>query len=236
MKKIILFFTISLCNSALFAQANALNTQVQRQVYAAAQEATSRASIQFTWEKAVRISDVMMRRPRGADVVIQRDRATTTCSGVVSKENRVYFVSDCLAPGSFALEHLQKVQITFANGKQVVGGKNTVEKYKDVAWVTVHPGVLHGLPQLSVRHTPRGKSLQDVFGEAMTHKLKAFFQAHLIPAHFRYRIGRINHPSKAKVGDPVIIDGHLVALMKHIPLIYQDFLGGVSENSLAVIH
>lgn len=237
MKKTILLFAVSLCATYLFAQPDSLNTQLERNVYTATQEASSKASIRFKWEKAVRISDVMTRRPRGADVVVRWDHATTTCSGVVSTENRVYFVADCLEPGSFDFEHLKEVQVSFANGQQVVGGKNTIGRYNDVAWVLAPYASLQGVQKLTVLHTPKGQSLQDAYGEAMTRKLKSFFRSKSIPARSHScRIGYTPHTPKVAVGDPVIIDGKLMALMRYVPSGYQGFWGGVSENSLAVIH
>jgi len=219
------------------AAAQSFTDQLQRNVYAAAQDATSKVQVRFKWEKPVYMKDLMFRRPRTKDRVIRWDQKTTTCSGVVSSENRVYFVADCLEPGSFDLAHLKSVQIAFANGVEVTGGKEAIARSKDVAWVAVSQEALAGVHKLTVRHTPQGRSLQDTYGASMTQKLKSFFQANHIPARgHRCRIGYLPRMVKVTAGDPVIIDGKLMALVKYVPTRYQDLFGGVSEHFLAIIH
>ncbi len=237
MRKFILF-TCSLLVSGLCAQASSVETYVRRSAYAAQQAASSKVTLRFMWSKPVRISDVMNRRPRGEDVVVRVDQATTTCTGTVSNEGRIYFVADCLAHDSFEFEHLKKVQATLSNGVQLEGGQNNIEtpQDSDVAWVLVTKATLQGVTPVSVRHTPQGKSLQEAYGEAMTQKLKDFFHSKRVPASRRScRIGGHSSSPKVSVGDPVIIDGKLVALIKSIPHSYRGIWGGVSEGSLAII-
>ncbi len=237
MKKIILLCLMGLSAATLPAGAQSFTDQLQRNVYAAAQDATSKVQVHFKWKKPVYMSDVMFRRPRTKDMIIRWDQKTTTCAGIVSAENRVYFVADCLEPGSFEFEHLKEVQVTFANGEKVVGGKNTIGRHDEVAWMLAPYASLQGVHKLTVLRTPKGQSLQDAYGETMTRKLKSFFRSKNIPARsHRCRIGYSPRSAKLAVGDPVIIDGKLVALVKYIPSSYQGLLGGVSENSLAVIH
>ncbi|MBR2081702.1 MAG: hypothetical protein IJ876_01630 [Elusimicrobiaceae bacterium] len=237
MKKIILLFVVFLCAVGTFAQNNSLNNQVERAVATAANLSAVKASVTFSWEKPVRISDVMCRRPRCEDVVIRWDHATTTCTGTFSDENKVYFVANCLEPSSFELEHLKEVKVTLSNGVEVFGGKNTVGRYNDIAWINISPNATRGLAGLAVYHTRKGSSLQDAHGSSMTQKLKQYFQSKHIPARSRScRIGYVPHTSKMSVGDPVVIDGKLMALVKNVPTSYEGFFGGVSENSLAVIH
>ena len=237
MKKFILL-TCSLLVSGLISQASSVETHVQRSAYAAQQAASSKVSLRFMWSKPVHISDVINRRPRGKDVVVRVDQATATCMGTVSNEGRVYFVADCLEQDGFEFEHLQKVLVTLSNGVQVEGRQNNIEipQDSDVAWILITKATLRGLMPLSVRHTPQGKSLQEAYGEAITQKLKDFFHSKRIAANHRScRIGGHVSSPKVSVGDPVIIDGKLVALMKSIPHSYRGIWGGVSESSLAII-
>ena len=206
MKKIIVLSLLSFCAGTLFAQNDSLNYQLTRAAAAATQEQDAKVTLHFKWEKPVRSSDVMFRTPRGEDVILRWDHAKTTCTGVVSNENRIYFVADCLEPSSFELEHLKEVQVTLPNGVLVSGGKTNIGRYNDTAWLLVTQTALEGAPALSVRHTPKGKSLQDAYGASMANKLKSWFRSKHIPARSHScRIGYQPSTPQVEVGDPVII-------------------------------
>ena len=226
-------------SAAAFAQNSRLPNNVERSVASAqaqAQQAQEAAvSITATFQKAVKMSDVMCRRPRCKDQIISYETKTNICRGTLAKSGvRVYTTANCMRHKDFALS---TVTLKFANGRTASGGHGAVGFSGDIAYVAVQASVTRGLNGLDFAVIPQGKSLMDVFGDEIESFLLSFFHEKGVPARRRARVGRIStrHPT-VKLGDPVLYNGKVIALVKQVPYIFRrgPFVG-VSEKPFAII-
>ncbi len=235
MKQVFLLAAILLATPLV---ASPLDPQVDRAVSSAAHQANAQATLQLKFEKAVRMQDVMSRPSRGENVVLRWDHTTITCTGVITRENRIYFLAECLTPGDFEPQDMKELKVTLANGRKFSVNPQSMHQVQEVAWLPVPSDVSAGVAALPVLRTPQGQTLQEAFGKGMTAKLEHFYHANNIPARSHTcRIGYISRKkSSLKAGNPVIIDGKLTAFVKYVPSSYSGLFGGVSERSLALIY
>lgn len=223
---------------ATFAQ---LSTRVERAVNTAQVQAQqlqgAAVTVTATLKKPVKMSDVMMRRPRCKDQIISYETKTNTCRGTLEQGGRrVYLTADCISKKDYTLF---SVKLQFANGKVAVGNKNSVAVKEDIAYVAVKEDVTRGLHGLAFSKIPQGQSLQKTFGAQIEDFLLSFFRQQGVPSRGRCRIGggALCHAKKTvKVGDPVVYQGKVIALVRQIPSFFRRGLfGGVSESPLAII-
>lgn len=223
---------------ATFAQTSRLSNNVERSVSVAQAQAQqiqeAAVSVTATFQKPVKMSDVMCRRPRCKDRVISYETKTNTCRGTLAKGGvRVYTTADCMQQKDFALS---TVKLKFANGRTASGGQGAVTFSGDIAYIAVQANVTRGLNGLDFAFIPKGKSLIDMFGEEMEHFLLTFFHEKGVPARRRVRVGRVSTHPTVKIGDPVLYNGKVIALVKKIPYIFRRGpFGGVSESPFAII-
>ncbi len=235
MKQVILLAAILFATPLV---ASPLDPQVDRAVSSATSQATAQATLQLKFEKPVRLRDLMGRPPRVENVVVKWNRTATTCTGVVTPENRIYFLAECLTPSGFEPQHIKELTVTLSNGRHLSVNPQNVHPVQEVAWLPVPADVLAGVSFVPILRTPQDKTLQEAFGQGMTAKLERFYRANHIPARSRAcRIGYTPRKrSPLKVGNPVIIDGKLTAFVKYVPNSYSGIFGGVSERPLALIY
>ena len=74
-------------------------------------------------------------------------------------------------------------------------------------------------------------------GEDIENFLLSFFHSKGVPSHRRSRIGGFSHHPTVKVGEPVLYQGKVIALVKQIPFTFRrGIFGGISESPFAIIH
>lgn len=91
-------------------------------------------NISFLWEKVIYARDVMRRPARmgAGKTVIGVDKETTSCKGILIQGNQIITPADCVKNGDFKL---QKISLTFANGKTGIGLVDTLRIQEDVAYI-----------------------------------------------------------------------------------------------------
>ena len=226
-------------SGAAFSQNTRLYNTVERSVTSAQaqaqqiQEAT--VVVTSTFQKPVKMSDVMVRRPRCKDQVLSYKTKTVTCRGTLAASGqRVYTTANCARQDDYTLS---TVSLKFSNGRVAKGGRGAVAVSGDVAYVSVKADVTRGLRGLNFASIPAGKSLLDTFGEDIENFLLSFFHSKGVPSHRRSRIGGFSHHPTVKVGEPVLYQGKVIALVKQIPFTFRrGIFGGISESPFAIIH
>ncbi len=192
--------------------------------------------VSATLAKPVKMSDVMFRRPRGADMVIRTDYKTTSCKGTLDQSlTRVYVPTVCVAQEGYTLA---KLTLVFANGIRAQGTQNTVQTLGEVSFVRTSVQSTKGLHGLVFEAVPNGQSLQRTFGEQMGEYLLSFFRRRGVSAHrTRLRIGAVVRGAPTlQVGEPFLYNGKVVALVQEIPAtLKRGFWGDVPEDALAII-
>ena len=132
---------------------------------------------------------------------------------------------------------ISSVKLKFSNGKLAAGTGRAVFIKEDVAYIAVKEDVTRGLHGLAFSKIPQGQSLQKTFGAQIEDFLLSFFHQKGVPSRGRCRIGgSSSHGTTVKVGEPVIYQGKVIALVRQIPTVFRrGIFGGVSENPLAII-
>ena len=194
----------------------------------------ARVQITTDWEKEVHMRDLMARPPRmgAGNPVIEVKKTTKNCQGVLLLGNeQVAVPAVCLKNGDFTLA---QVHLLFANGRQVTGKQGSVSVQGDMGYIRLGKQVAQGLRGLPVKAVKNG-GLQETFGSSMTLTLHRFFTSFGVAFKNRVcRIGRQSSHSRLTVGEPVLFEGKLVALVKDVPSRYGTISGDVSEDSLAL--
>ena len=222
---------------ATFAQ---LSTHVERVVTTAQiqtqQLQQAAVTVTATLKKPVKMSDMMCRPVRGCkDQIISYETKTNICRGTLERGGqRVYITADCVRKKDYTLS---AVKLQFANGKVATGTGRAVSIKEDVAYVAVKEDVTRGLQGLAFSKIPQGQSLQKTFGDQIEDFLLSFFRQKGVPSRGRCRIGSsLSRASTVNVGEPVIYQGKVIALVRQIPSFFRrGLLGGVSESPLAII-
>ncbi len=219
-----------------FAQEARLQTNLQRAAAAAQAQQESSVLVTAVLRKPVKMSDVMCRPTRGCkDQVLSYKQQTNTCRGTLSQGGkRVYMTADCVVESGY---NLSSISLQFANGKVAKGTGQAVVVNEDAAYALVKEDVTRGLHGLAFATIPQGQSLQETFGEKMTHFLADFFRKKGVSSRRLCRIGGSVGKGKTtlRVGEPVVYQGKVVALVKEVPSRLPRLSGKVSENALAVI-
>lgn len=220
-----------------FAQRAAFTPALDRAAAQAKQLSDSTVQVMLDWHKEVKMSDVMFRRPRVKDSVISVKRKQTYCKGTLLQDGEhVLIPAVCAHKNKY---HLDQVTLKFANGYVAQGSAQVLRTKEDIAVITVNAQATQGLRGLPVAAIPSGQTLQETFGESMKDWLLQFFHRKGIPSRSR-RCGRHRYRTRSnpslQVGDPVIYNGKLVALVQKIPHVYRDnVFGGVTEKYLALV-
>ncbi len=219
-----------------FTQDAHISANLQRAAAAAQNQWESSALVTAVFQKPVKMSDVMCRPTRGCkDQVISYEKKTNTCRGTLAQSGkRVYMTADCVTASGYTLS---SISLQFANGKVAKGTEKAVVVAEDTAYALVKEDVTRGLRGLAFASIPKGQSLQETFGEKMTRFLVDFFRQKGVSSRRMCRIGGSMSKGKARlrVGEPVIYQGKVVALVKDVPSRFPRLFGKVSENALAVI-
>ena len=91
--------------------------------------------VKVTLAKPVYMSDVMFRRPRGANVVIRTDYKEQTCTGRLSaQETHVYVPLSCVQDGKYKAE---EISLTFADGRRVKKSAQALHLHKNSAHIAL---------------------------------------------------------------------------------------------------
>lgn len=224
----------------VYATASAQNTRLQTNLQraAATAQAQQESSVLVTavLRKPVKMSDVMCRPTRGCNnQVVSYKQKTNTCRGTLSQSGkRVYMTADCVTESGY---NLSSVSLQFANGKVAKGTGQSVVVEEDTAYALVKEDVTRGLHGLVFATIPQGQSLQETFGKKMTYFLADFFRQKGVSSRRLCRMGSSLGRGNItlRVGEPVIYQGKVVALVKDVPSRLPRLSGKVSENALAVI-
>ncbi len=223
---------------ATFAQLSARVERVASSAQAQAQQLQEAyVTVTATLKKPVKMSNVMCRPVRGCkDQVISYETKINTCRGTLEQSGqRVYVIADCVSRKDYTLS---SVKLQFSNGKVAAGTGRAVSIKEDVAYVAVKEDVTRGLHGLAFSKIPQGQSLQKTFGDEIEDFLLSFFRQRGVPSRGRCRIGgkSSGHSNTVKIGEPVIYQGRVIALVRQIPSFFRRGIwGGVSETPLAII-
>ncbi len=192
--------------------------------------------VSLHWKKEVTLGDLMLRAPRRParkDQVIQVKQKDTSCRGVLVKGGeRVLMPSSCLNERKYQLNHLT---LHFRNGRSVSKTAAQVQVKEEIAWVEVPVTLTAGAPSVVAAAVPAGQSLQAVYGAEMTSHLRSFFHAKKVGPLSRTRPGPTTGRGLLQVGDALIYQGRVVALVKKVVSGYATTFGGVSESAFAVV-
>ena len=212
-------------------------TDLTRNITRAINEAQAEVLITVNWEKPVRLRDVMSRPPRmGANknMILRYDKKTTSCKGILTNTGKVVTPAVCVQDDDFTLK---KLTMQFSNGNKEEGNSHSFFIKEDVAFVRVSAESVHGLAGIPVAKIPFGQTLHETFGDTVTAFLLNFFQRHGIHRHVRRGIGYTARKPSLQVGDAVILDGKLVALIRKVPHVYSTtFFGSAPEDPLAIVY
>ncbi|MBR4683080.1 MAG: hypothetical protein IKP06_07295 [Elusimicrobiaceae bacterium] len=236
----VLFGAVFICLNALavFAGEAELTPRVAR-VAAQAQLAENPYEVEISlhWKKEITLRDMMLRAPRRParqEQVIKEKQKDTSCRGVLVHDGHyVLFPSVCVEEGKYQLDDLT---LHFKNGRRIVIAGEKVKKSGEIIWLPVPADVTLGAPSVQTMPVAAGLSLQEAYGEEMTRHLRLFFHAKNVGPLGRTRI-KMSAVERGilQVGDALIYQGKVVALVKKVVGSYTDRLGGVSESAFAVI-
>ncbi|MBR5151774.1 MAG: hypothetical protein IKW71_02965 [Elusimicrobiaceae bacterium] len=228
---------VFLLASGAGAQSVDLSTHVARAIAQAHQRQQAVVQVTSVFKKPVKMSDVMYRPTRGCkDQVISYQEKKNVCLGTLAQSGRrVYVTADCVTQEGY---QLSLVTLKFANGKVAEGTSRAVAVLQDAAYIAVDAQVTRGLEGLAFARIADGQSLQETFGDKITDFLLSFFHTRGVSSRRVCRIGGSCNTAKPtlKVGEPVIYQGRVVALVKRVPrTLRRSVWGGVSEDALALI-
>ena len=190
----------------------------------------------FDWEREVTVGDRMMRAPRRPakkTQVIHTKHKYTQCRGVlVDDGTRVLLPASCVQKRKY---RLRQFSLHFANNSTIFLGGENLQVGDEIAQVRVSRSTTKGVPSLSVGPVPGGQGLQEAYSPEMTAHLHSFFLAHNVGPLSRTRPGLTAGRRRLQVGDALVYQGRVVALVKKVVSSYADGLGGVSERAFAVV-
>lgn len=234
MKHKTLTFLLTACLLALgnFAFAEISADELQRSLTHATQLAQAEVTVSFLWEKKVRARDVMSRPARmgAGNAVIRVDRETTSCKGILTNQNNVITPAVCAENGNF---ELKQISLQLKNGKTATGASSVMSIKEDIAYIRVTKQATQGLVGLALAPVQAGQSVEDVVG---AHTLASFFAQKGVPAKSRrIGMGRRDASPNLKIGDALVVNGRVVALVKAIPRHYKNPFGVIMESALAII-
>ena len=225
------------CAPALASEQN-LAERVARTVLTKAVQQTQNVygvQISLHWEKEITLGDMMLRRPRRParkEQVIKSKHTTTDCLGVLTDGGaRVLFPSVCLQKNGYVLESMD---LSFQNGSYVSKSAQEIVSRGEISQLEVPWQMTAGLPAAVVSTTPENKSLQAFYGEEMTSHLRTFFHDRNIFS-CRVRRGLVSSRPNLTIGEPLVYQGRVVALVKEEVSTYADGFGGVSESAFAIV-
>ena len=236
-KMLAVAFVLGALGVAQAAQPSAeLNKKIMRK--AAQAEKTQRlqsavVDLTFSFEKEIRMKDVMLRRPRkGANAVVSVKNKTKTCQGVLLNTSHVATVADCAQEDDFMLT---QVSLRFSNGKKAIGTRASVSVKDGVAKVLVKKDLWTGIEAAEPLFVSQGASLADTV-EGAHNSLWSFFINHGV---LSARANRFQHRAVTlKQGQPFFFNGKVAALVKYVPSrLPVSFWGaGLSEDSLQLFY
>jgi len=232
MKKMMLMFACLFVVTMAFAQKE---SDLKENVTRAVNENTSEVNITVDWQKPVRMRDLMSRPPRGGadgDMVIRYDTKTLSCKGMLTDTGRVVMPAVCVQNEYFTLTG---VTLSFSNGQKLTGDQNSLSIKEELAYIPVSADVTRGLTGVPLARIPAGKTLHETFGKKVSFFLLNFFQTHGIRSRAR-RTGVVMPKPNLQIGDAVMLDGRLVALIKEVPHVYSAGFSGIApEFPLAIV-
>lgn len=210
----------------------AVTTKVQRGV--AQRQMVHSASVQlnFSWKKQEFLERRVRFHPgKKIRVPYPAEYKTTQCMGVLLNTSKVATPATCAKDGNgFELE---KVTLTFTNGKQAVGTAKNVQINGEIAQISVAASVINGLEGLEAYPVCAGKTLQDVYGSSLAADLQQFLLEHGVISPRASRV--TGRKVSLQKGEPFVWEGKLVALVSRVPSRLPTALfGQMSEDFLAV--
>lgn len=237
--KIILPVLLLSVSGVSWAAGPDLKTNVERavvQVVLGQEAARYAVTVSLDWKKEVTMGDLMLRAPRRParkDQVIQVKQKNTVCRGILANQGtRVLMPAVCLREGKYQLD---KLTFIFQNGRSYSQSAQHVAVKEEVAWADVPAELTAGIPSATVSAVPQGQSLQDFYGAGMTSHLRSFFHAKKVTALSRTRPGKPIRGPELQLGDALVYQGRVVALVKKVVSSYGNAFGGVSESAFAVL-
>lgn len=238
MKRTIRVFIFSILCVNLLGMAQAQPTQakkLEQKVRAAFLASQAQVQVRTDWEKKIYLQQVLKRpmRPQAHNQLLSLERQTTLCKGMLLEGNRwVAIPAVCLQKEDFSLAN---IHLTFANGRQALGTKDSVVIQGDMGYIHLGKQTAQGLSGIAVGKVEEGRTLQESFGTQMTQTLHQFFNSfHIAFKGRKCRIGTHSLKKELTLGEPVLFEGKLVALVKRVPRKYGTVSGKVSEESLAL--
>ena len=131
MKKISILLAVSLFTPGLFAQKMPFSVSIERAVAQAVANQDASVSVQVKLAKPVYMSDVMFRRPRCKNMVIDMDYKQKSCMGRLSaRKDYVSVPTSCVKDGKY---HAFRVTLSFTNGKKVTKSGKDIKFQKEGA-------------------------------------------------------------------------------------------------------
>ena len=191
------------------------------------------AELSFGWKKNVYVSDLVHRhRPGFQDVLVRVQRKTTSCRGVwVAAAGRVWVPRTCVqAPRGYSLE---RVKVTFANGRSGTGTAQSVAVKGELGEVRVAADLTRQLPSVPVVRVPAGKTLKDVLGGGVDRALMDFYLSRGVLSPRANRL--MGTKNTLRLGEPFFYRGQLVGLVKQVPRrLPVSVWGGLSHRQLVL--
>ena len=219
-----------------FAQTDSLQHAVARTMFAAQQQIQPyEVQMELEWDKDITLENLMLRAPRRPsrkEQVIYTKHKTTHCRGVLQGSGtQVLLPASCLEQGKYTLS---RAWLFFQNMSTVLISPLSVQVEGEIARVEVPASATVGLLGLTAAPVPAGQSLQQAYGPDMTAHLQMFFREKAVPS-CRVRRGVNKRKPTIRIGDALIYQGKVVALVKEEVSDYGGRFGGVSESAFAVI-
>ena len=234
--KLVLIVGLLSFGGGAWAQQDTLAPAVARTV-AAAQQQPQPYEVRLTlhWEKEVTMGNLMLRAPRRParkEQVIYTKSKQTVCRGVlVRPQMQVLFPASCLEQKGYTLN---RAVLDFQTGHTVLVSALSLQVKDEIAQFAMPANGLQNVPGVAVKTVPAGKSLQDAYGPDMTEHLRNFFHQKAVTS-CHVRRGVTKRRPTLRIGDAVIYQGNIVALVKQKVDNYGGTLGGVSEDAFAII-
>ena len=200
-------------------------------------ENSYKVEISLHWKKEVTLGDMMLREPRRPahkEQIMRTEQKETFCQGVLTNEGQqVLMPASCLREGKYKLDALT---LQFQNGCRILKQGHEVILQGEIARLDVPANITAGLFAIPAETIPEGQGLQDWYGAEMTKHLRSFFHAKNVGPLGRTRLKISTAKQRTlQVGDALIYQGKVVALVKKVVPGYADRFGGVSESAFALI-